>query len=482
LPTNDALSEYIGLVIVLFLLSMICERLADFLKSFLSEANSNNGIGLWLRKLLRIGNLLQKSPPGSINEERRAYRILKINLFCGFFTAWALHADLFSIVRYKNEPFKAIGWKDVLWPWEVGFHWDIAGGLVFIIGCFATGFFISFGSKFWHDMLDLLYNVKNIKRALLDTETFKADNVEAIERRVRTTPSSFINAAFFEAKQRLMVNKNVKAVCLKNSAGNYYFEVSVQQPDLSIDEFYVYFIEPGNGQSIPMETIVLGNDVIRAHSANLSSKVFAQNNPDNFGTFGCLVKNAKSSDRKKFILTCCHNVLNPSIDLPFDTARKVQVCAVDQQTIVGNIVKAERDEEMDASLIEVSDQQFKDIINFLPGIGEPADIRSVFNADVNKLSVALNGAKSKSKRGKVVGVFCDIQVTYSEDEFKLINLIAISNNGLTMSEGGDSGSVVMDADNNIIGLVVAGNSQQTFLMPIDVVFKKLKVELIKNNV
>ncbi len=477
---TDLLSEYIGLVVLLFLLSMICERLADFLKSFLSEANANDGLGLYLRKWLRIGNLLQKSAPGSISEERRAYRILKINLFCGFFTALFLHADLFSIIEHKSEPFKAIGWGKVKFFFDEGFKWDIGGGLLFLIGCFATGFFISFGSKFWHDLLDLLYNVKNIKRAILDAETYKSDNVQAIEKRVQTFPSSYIHAAHLEAKQKLIDNPNVKAVCLKCDNYGYYLEVSVQQPDPSIGETYVYDLEPGNGQSIRMVTLVLGKDVIRAHTANLSSRIFASGNPDKFGTLGCLVKPTDRFNRKKYILTCCHNFLEPSTDLPYESKRKLQVAVTEEKTIVGTLYRAERDKEMDAALIEIDEAQVDDINNFLPSRGQPKGIRSLYKDDINKAVVVLNGAKSKSQRGKLAGIYCDIKIQYELDEFTLINMLSISNENTTMSQGGDSGSVVMDTENNIIGLVVAGNDQQTFVMPIQVIFQKMNIELLIN--
>jgi hypothetical protein len=229
-----------------------------------------------------------------------------------------------------------------------------------------------------------------------------------------------------------------------------------------------------------MVTLVLGKDVIRAHTANLSSRIFASGNPERFGTLGCLVKRTDSFSRKKYILTCCHNFLEPSTDLPYQPERKLQVAVTEEKTIVGTLYRAERDKEMDAALIEIEEAQVNDINNFLPSRGQPKGIRSLYKDDINKVVVVLNGARSKSQRGKLAGVYCDIKIQYESDEFTLINMLSISNENTTMSQGGDSGSVVMDTENNIIGLVVAGNDQQTFVMPIQVIFQKMNIELLIN--
>lgn len=46
-----------------------------------------------------------------------------------------------------------------------------------------------------------------------------------------------------------------------------------------------------------------------------------------------------------------------------------------------------------------------------------------------------------------------------------------------MSQGGDSGSLVVDMDNNAVGLLFAGSSLATIFTPIEVVFNTLNIEL-----
>jgi len=51
--------------------------------------------------------------------------------------------------------------------------------------------------------------------------------------------------------------------------------------------------------------------------------------------------------------------------------------------------------------------------------------------------------------------------------------------GGPMSEGGDSGSAILDMNNNLIGLLFAGSSKVTIMNPIDKVFESLNVGLKK---
>ena len=47
-----------------------------------------------------------------------------------------------------------------------------------------------------------------------------------------------------------------------------------------------------------------------------------------------------------------------------------------------------------------------------------------------------------------------------------------------MSEGGDSGSAVLDEDRNIVGLLYAGSPRATLINPIQTVLGLLNVEIV----
>ena len=82
-------------------------------------------------------------------------------------------------------------------------------------------------------------------------------------------------------------------------------------------------------------------------------------------------------------------------------------------------------------------------------------------------------------RGKIVSIATTVgPVTYADGPSWFSRSIVIEGAGGTMfSDHGDSGSAIVGADGKIVGLLYAGNGQQTFACPIDEVFKALKCTL-----
>ena len=458
----DMLQQIIQLVTILFLLSMVCERIADFLKHYLCGS-----------EFFGIGDTVTKFSNESIEEQARTYRILKINVWCGIITAAILKADLIKIFNNIQSPGDTIGWNNITEYKAIDY--------VFLIpGIVLTGLFISFGSKFWHDLLDILYEVKNTKRVLSDPETYKVDNVNSLQRLFSTYQSDFIKAAYLEAKSKYMAIDSVKAIAIKSNDLGYYFELTVVYNDPSIGQYYQYLLDDGTPQNIPIKIVVLAdNDKIIAQAIDLSSQVFDINHSTDYGTAGVLVKDI-SDPNKPYLLTCCHNVINPITNLPYNsvTGKKVNAATLDGNEIVelGSVYLATRDHEIDAALIEIKPQLMS---NYIPSTGIPQKPRELLNSDRNKLKGRMYGAKSKATSGLVTSIYNDIKITYENaDEFTITDTIAISNNGVALSQSGDSGSCIVDDDRNVIGLVVAGNSTTTYLISIIKLLSKLKVELV----
>lgn len=468
-------ASYVTLVITLFLLSMICERVADYLKNFLSEANS--GWGYAIRKFLKIGNLLTKAPTGSLEEQRRAYRILKINLFCGFITAIVMHANLFDIIKNKDAPDRVLGWGNV--HWLCFCQWfdlsNIGAGLAFICGCLATGFFISFGSKFWHDMLDIIYLSKSVKRVLADPNTYNADNTETIEQSLNDYPSSYIKAAFYQAKSQYMAQANVKAVSLQSDTNGYYFAVTAKNPVPAIGTSFQYKLDNGRQMSVPVKITTLpDNQSILPHSIDLGNQVFNVNKPDDFGTVGCLVKDGTGNN---FIMTCCHNVLHPitSYPVPPDSIQ----AGANNLSPIGPVHKMLWDQESDAALISLTASVFTQINNIIPGMGKPQQKRDLITDDINNLTVYVYGAMTKKNlSGSITGILTDVKIDYEGTEATLINLIVASNGGAAIAQKGDSGACVLDSNNKVVGLVVAGTDTETYIIPISTLLTRLSVNLV----
>ncbi|MEL1246318.1 hypothetical protein AAEO56_18745 [Flavobacterium sp. DGU11] len=463
--------EILQLAIILFLLSMICERIADFLKHYLCG-----------NKFLGINDTLTRNPGNDIEEKAREYRIMKINVWSGILVAAIIKADMIMIFSKMKNPGETLGWNTF-----GQFYEDPLDKVLLVPGILLTGCFISFGSKFWHDLVDILYQIKNAKRVASDSETYKIDATTDLEKAAITYQSSFIQSAYIDAKIIYMAHKNVKAISLKRNENGYYLEVTVSNADAPTDPYFTYRSPEGLYHTIPVKTIFLGEgDMIMAHNIDLSSKIFDTNQSGNWGTLGIIVKPLEKNSAKRYLLTCCHNVIKPLSNLPYtdDPAKIVTAATTDNNTKIGigKVYKAVRDREADAALIEIDPAMVNKISKYIPKIGTPLKPRIVTDDDENKVMAYMFGAKTGPQSGRTQGMVTSahstIKVTYnSTEEFEIINTIAISNNGKAISEPGDSGACVVDGKYNVLGIVVAGSSEVTYILPIRTLLSKFEVQL-----
>lgn len=458
----DMLEQIIQLVTMLFLLSMVCERIADFFKHYLCGS-----------KFFGIGDTVTKTPGDDIKEQARAYRILKINVWCGVLISAILKADLIKIFNNIGDPGKTIGWNNIN-------SYNALDFFLIVPGIFLTGCFISFGSKFWHDLLDILYQTKNVKRLLADPETRKIDNINTLSESYNIYPSDFIQPAYFSAKQDLLANPNVKAVSLKYGNRGYYFEVSVKKyPDNSVPVTFNYQPSKGGPVSIPVTIIALNEDDIIPHVLNIGSRIANDASIVNWGTLGCMVTKNSDTSKRKYILTCYHNVVEPGSKFQFQVGTIDTTSPDAPSTNIGSVEFAIRDHEADAALISIDENN--SIENDLPeDRGHPVKVRKLINADIEKnVFISMYGAKSKSKWGTVKSIYTDVKIKYSDKEHTLLNLICISQNGKAISAPGDSGACIMDENNNLIGILVAGSKTTSYALPAASLFTKLDISLIQ---
>lgn len=456
------LDEIIPLAVVLFLLSMVCERIADFLKHYLCG-----------NKFLGIKDTLTKFPNDDIEEKARYYRIMKINIWCGILVAAIFKADFIMIFNHMEEPGKTLGWTmEVLNE----YYKKPIDYFIMILGIALTGCFISFGSKFWHDLLDILYTIKNTRRIANDPATYDIDNATALKKAAEAYQSDFIQAAFLEAKAKFMAYTNVKAVTMKRNGDGYYFELAVQKSDAAIEPWYVYLAGAGIRHTIVVKQVVLeADDKIVIQSVDLSSRIFDVGKPEPYGTMGVMVRKKKLGAASRSLLTCFHNVSQP----PYDTSKAIKAGTLysNGATEIGDVVKRILDHEADVALIDINTAI--DIGNYVPQMGKPGIARRLYNKDVGVTDVYLFGTESKFRSGKVTGVYADIKIDYPGDrERTLINLIVISDNGTAMSKGGDSGCCVLDKDSKVIGIVLGGRNAETYVLPINTLMDKMDVELV----
>ncbi len=131
----EAFEPLINLLVLMSALSIASERLANAMKLGDPE--------------------LSEKKPGARDEKARERRIAQRALAASVVLAVVMKADFFQILAHLEAPWDTLGWVR---PMEDG--WTPSRFLHTLSGTIVTGISLGFGSKFWHDLLDLLYGVR----------------------------------------------------------------------------------------------------------------------------------------------------------------------------------------------------------------------------------------------------------------------------------------------------------------------------------
>ena len=132
----ETFEPLINLLVLLSVLSIAAERLANAIK-------------------LRDPVLREKKHKTHEEKERErliAHRTLAVSILL----AVLVKADFFAILAHLEAPWDTLGWARPQ---------SLSALLYTILGTVLTGLSLGFGSKFWHDMLDLVYGVRDAIRS-----------------------------------------------------------------------------------------------------------------------------------------------------------------------------------------------------------------------------------------------------------------------------------------------------------------------------
>lgn len=148
------MDAFIQIVFVLLILSMITEKITNLVKLRPTS---------WVKSIALF--FVSKKQGLEKSEKQRTREIQTMAIIAGITVALVTRASIFHV----SDPNFNLGWQ----------HFDFCQNYAWlyvlydIFGCVLTGFFLSLGSKFFHDLLDLLLEAKNLKRKLNDRESVK---------------------------------------------------------------------------------------------------------------------------------------------------------------------------------------------------------------------------------------------------------------------------------------------------------------------
>lgn len=485
--TFDMLGQIIQLVTILFLLSMVCERIADFFKHYLCGS-----------KFFGIGDTITKSPGDDIKEQARAYRILKINVWCGILVSAILKADLIKIFNNIDDPGKTVGWNNIN-------SYNTLDAFLLVPGIFLTGCFISFGSKFWHDLLDIMLEIKNAKRMLTQTnfqqlsdsatefEKLNSNEKDQVLKSAIQTYSNYWEASIsnykrVDAGKKITNDKPTENNCLRFYVKNKEYKEKLTNP---VPE-YIYF----GGFKIPTDVVVDSGEMELHNWKNPGDgriptspgKSVSRNSNSATGTISLKVKKNINGVDRFYALSCYHVLFDNEYYNKKNEVHSVSEAAMpntiktpgDDVTTagaqIGIVGWGKIDTYVDAGVALLDDpDSLNEEIDYL---GKPVGKYSVIADDENVLSVSFCGAKSGLIENKLIkGCHAIQSVNTPAGKLVFSDLIQIER----CSDFGDSGAPVVDQYNRLIGIVEGGDNKYTYIIPIQNIINRIKITPLLND-
>lgn len=192
------------------------------------------------------------------------------------------------------------------------------------------------------------------------------------------------------------------------------------------------------------------------------------------GTFGCLVKERKSD--QVFILSNNHVLANSNKAKRGDAILQP-----------GPHDGGKNPQDRIASLEKWEEIKFDGQTNLIDAaLAKPEKVNLVKSEIIligkikgqEKARVGMKVQKTGRTTGYTIGVIRDINATIKVDYDGQVALFQNQIMTSAMSSGGDSGSLVLERKNKVIGLLFAGSEVVTLLNPIITVLETFKISLI----
>ncbi|MBI5914282.1 MAG: hypothetical protein HY842_02825 [Bacteroidetes bacterium] len=446
--------KLLAFAVAMFVLSQISERISNFIKLYLPKTG------------IEVFNNLDVHSEDEEMEKKRERIIFLISIVAGMLTTslfWNFLSYIPKAVTEKSHIEFPLQWMLKYKDW----------GLFL-----AISFFLSFGAKFWHDILDIIYFYKNAKRNLQDPEFYKLGSVEEVEERLKQTPTEIALLAFNFNKDNILKREGVVAFSRGFEAdGTPCFRVRFKDRSSAAKfENEVLWVD-GRGfeHRIKVEKLVTGP--VKAQSAQIGGKIFNAATPWRTGTAGYVFKDKFM--KKQYILSCYH-VMKAEHSWQSFRRRSMEDIkyAIDdnQSQSIATLFFGYRNELLDVAIAQINSLDLIDM-DSLP--------RVAWTAYVNKnyigIRVKIKGMSSGLVDAIIHEPYVDVNVEYEDNSNQFFNdffSLSLPDELKCPTVGGDSGALVYRENGEALGIIVGGSDSLAYAMKIPVIEDSLGIEIV----
>ncbi|MBK7806960.1 MAG: hypothetical protein IPJ51_11725 [Saprospiraceae bacterium] len=476
--SDDGMTGLITVLFTLFLASTVNERIIEFVK-------------------LQVPNLYLKSMDQEA-ELKRHKRVWWVAFGTGVFTSMFMEIDFEFLtssgvlkIKTLSNIFEFSKPTDET-PMRIG-------------GFFLSSLFLSLGSKFWHDILDIVLFAKNAKRKLSEFDPNSVRNIGQIDQFVAADDYEMALRSLEGHRKELEENykNSTFTVAYDNVGSKFKLCIFVLRRDKEQSQKVItniqYTTNYGYVYTFPIIEIFAG----KVHTLGDSDQdvkaggvLYNVNNKSNKGTFGCLVKSKRDNKENRLILTCYHCVKTKDqkwdgLDFgKVDTKVEYLSNLVDQTSVpAGEIFWAYRDELMDIALIKPENDAFIYDMYKSAFISIPEGFRRVkINDGKDRTRIWFSGITNSNTTGYIIQNSISVEIKYADSNklHTLHDLILFSKTKsspyVAPCGPGDSGAILMEAETyRALGMVVAADDKFGYAIPMHDILKKHKLTLPNNK-
>eukprot|EP00825_Cyclidium_porcatum_P052473 TRINITY_DN9958_c0_g2_i1.p1 TRINITY_DN9958_c0_g2~~TRINITY_DN9958_c0_g2_i1.p1 ORF type:complete len:369 (-),score=23.75 TRINITY_DN9958_c0_g2_i1:437-1543(-) len=316
-------------------------------------------------------------------------------------------------------------------------------------------------------------------------------DIKEVDQFIQRDEFEFLQKVTEDFQKKLMKIENVGSVTLPYCEDKPSINVYVNSQfntDTLIPKKFPYADLNGKLKQIDVVIIKDFEPVLHATILNPGDRIMNQvPYPKNAGSLGGRVFHNATNDA--LFLTCYHVVKSPN-QLWNNFNPKCAPNVVDNNVNIascGRIVFALRDMYLDVAVVQPApDVVISDLVN---GIGIPIHTRQLNGNDrFYHTRVKMFGMMSGLKEGIIYDFGKSVELPYQADpvtpshKHTLYNVIVIQGkNGQFFSQGGDSGSFIIDDHNYLIGILVGGYGNLSFAMPIETILTETNTKIIQED-
>lgn len=475
----DLMDQSIGIVILLFILSMISERFINWIKLYFFKKN-NNLFGFHYSLKFDYSTKTENEQLEKIRERK----IIEINIVCSIIISILIGANFFEIIKCP------IPYEGLAPIFDLG----IEGlNLNFFIGTIITGLFMSMGSKFWHDTLDMLFAVKRLRQKASDPNSYKAENIEQLKEYVETSNYEIVKMAFDKNANHFYQIKGVHGCGIEFDELKRQYIIVIHQDKSSgfdhVSPFINHTLRHGQIIEIPVKTTETEQAKIQGETLRPSYKIAYKNYKENSGSIGIFLED---NNKNRYLLTCYHCIADRNQNkLNYNLSKGNEVFCSTVNKNIGNVNHVVLNNFMDAALVKLHnnitiENKFKDI----KSIPKYLNIYQEGSVKMTHRTVHVRGNKSHANYVRITGINYHILFDYSsltiqesntnKTSHKLFNLIGISSvNNEPVTQPGDSGCPVFDSETHeLIGIVIGSDKINTYVIPVDRILQEFSDDTI----